>query len=158
MISIVTGKINGGKTTKLKSLYDESKIGDGFISLKTMQDNHPIAYHMYRLTTEEKHLFICRDKTCKPEMLIHETIGPYHISASTYAWVNEIIQELIEQKIEPLYFDEVGLLEVNKKGFYPLIKTMIDSELDVVFVVRKDLLKRFEKTFGISNYTLRKVE
>ena len=36
MITIVTGKINEGKTTLLKQIYDDRKQGDGFVSIKKM--------------------------------------------------------------------------------------------------------------------------
>lgn len=109
---------------------------------------------MRRLSTAERRCLITHADDMGPSFETHEVIGPYHLSAPAMQWVEETFEALLEKDVEPLYFDEVGLLEVNRKGFYPLIRRAIESNRDLVLVVREDLLDAFEVTFGVRTYTL----
>jgi nucleoside-triphosphatase THEP1 len=139
MITIVTGKINSGKTTAMIRHYHEHKRGDGFVSIKSMLDNHVDHYTIMRLSTGEEKLLMVHEKS----HLFHEPssmrIGPYHVMLEAIQWVEDEMKIMIETNISPLYLDEIGALELNHQGFHPLMMAMIHSSMDLILVVRESL-------------------
>ncbi|NLF48406.1 MAG: hypothetical protein GX582_02010, partial [Acholeplasmataceae bacterium] len=68
--------------------------------------------------------------------------------------IYDTFDECIKKRIEPLYFDEVGLLELEGKGFDCLVKTLISSGLDLVLVVRNEFLEGFLKRYQVKEFLI----
>ena len=146
MLNIVTGKINSGKTTYLKKLYETTQKGDGFLCLKFFDEETHIGYDLFHLVSGERVPFI-RLKTNLPKdwYEIFE-IGKYSFSKEGFEFAKNIIKNAKE---EPLYIDEIGPLEINQQsGFYELLKTQMNKELYIT--VREDLYVKFLRTFDIT--------
>ena len=62
MIKIVTGKINQLKTTRLIKHYQENLLGDGYASIKYMNQQKVDHYELFRLSTKESIPFIIREE------------------------------------------------------------------------------------------------
>lgn len=154
MVKIVTGKINSYKTTRLKKYYDMTKIGDGFIALKTMKDNLVYKYDLIQLSNGEVIPFIIRDTfdDLKKEVLYQ--LGPYHFYKEAFEIVEEKIEEFIIKGIEPIFLDEISLLELNDLGFSQVLKRLLDKKIDLCLVIREDLLDKVLTKFKIKNYEI----
>lgn len=154
MVKIVTGKINSYKTTRLKKYYDMTKIGDGFIALKTMKDNLVYKYDLIQLSNGEVIPFIIRDTfdDLKKEVLYQ--LGPYRFYKEAFEIVEEKIEEFIIKGIEPIFLDEISLLELNDLGFSQVLKKLLDKKIDLCLVIREDLLDKVLTKFKIKNYEI----
>ncbi|GEM_PF-557177 len=153
MVHIVTGKINDRKTTRMIALY-ERLGGDGFVSLKTMKNDTVHSYTAQRLSTGEQRLLIIRDAYMPEDFNSKENIGPYHFEKNCVEWIESTLKTLVEERVEPLFLDEVGILEMHDQGFANTVKAMVDSGLDVCFAVRETLLPDFLKQYAITDYRL----
>lgn len=147
MIKIITGKINSGKTTKMIELYEQNQSGDGFVSLKFMNQDKVDHYEIMKLSTKEKKVLMIHHDSplfTEPKEVF---IGPYHLQDEAIHWVHKEIQEMIKKAVTPLYLDELGLLELENKGFHQTVIEMISSKLDLIFVVRSYLLDEIIKKY-----------
>ncbi len=151
MVYLVTGRINSGKTTKMKQLHDEFQ-GDGFIAVKSMDRSTVVKFEAYRLSTNETMLLAMSKTYYKGEFPIVCEIGPYVFNLHAIEWIEKTIDILIQNGIHPLFLDEVGMLEINDQCFSPIIKRMLLSHLDCYFSLREDLLVPFVEHFYITDF------
>ncbi len=154
MVKIVTGKINSHKTERTKALYDVDHRGDGFISLKMMLKDKVHSYQALRLSSGDKFPLVVRDEFVYEDFPISCQIGPYLFNKNTIQLIFREISLLIKKRIQPLYLDEVGLLEIEGKCFDPIVRIMVDSNLDCVFSVREDLVEKFIQKYNIKEYII----
>ena len=154
MLKIVTGSIASGKTSKLLELYDRDPAGDGFVAIKKMRGEKVSGYDAMRLKTKEQFSLVVRDEFLQEPMAIEAQIGPYLFDRSAMEKIYETFDELIRNRVQPLYFDEVGLLEIEGKGFDSLIKKLVASGLDLILVVRQELVPAFLKRYQVKEYLI----
>ncbi len=154
MVRIVIGKINSFKTTKMIDLYETEKRGDGFVSVKRMLGDKVHSYDALRLSSKAENLFIIRDEFNETNEEIACQIGPYQMLKDTLDSVEQAITGMIEKNIEPIYLDEIGLLELEGSGFSEILRKMIASGLDLVISVRTDLLQKIVKKYKIKEYAI----
>lgn len=152
MINFITGKINSFKTTKILALYQETKNGDGFIMIKHMEHNNVKSYDLYRLSTDESFPFVIREEDITKDFKVACQIGPYVFNQDVLTLAALTFNELIEKKISPLFLDEVGLLELQNKGFSSILEDIVKSKLDAFIVVRSDLISKVIEKFQIKEY------
>jgi nucleoside-triphosphatase THEP1 len=68
--------------------------------------------------------------------------------------VNSIYNELFKNRVSPIFFDEIGKLEIQGNGFYKMLKKALKKNLDVVFTIREDLIEKLVDKMNISNYEI----
>lgn len=153
MVTIVTGKINSGKTTKMLNCYEATHKGDGFVAIKIMQGNSVFGYDLKHLCGKTYHWMIHQNHY-QGQFEDEATFGPYHINLATLAIVSGIVKDLVTRRISPIYIDEVGVLELNGGGFHNLISEVLAARLDLVLAIREDLVKPFLAHFQIKDYEL----
>ncbi|MBN2300415.1 MAG: hypothetical protein JXC31_04410 [Acholeplasmataceae bacterium] len=158
MITIVTGKINEGKTTTLKAHYHEHKKGDGFISEKKMADQKVHSYTSIRLSTQEHKLLMLHEYYYSESFASAGKIGPYFINLFTLDWIEKSISKMIEERIEPIYLDEIGILEIKGYGYDRILRKMIDSKLDLIISAREDLFQSIIQTYELKDVKYLKVK
>jgi len=151
MIKIVTGNINDYKTTKIIEIFNTSQKGDGFVSLKIMRDHKVHSYEAMRLQTGEKKQLAMHQDYFNNDFNIGSKVGPYIFNKKTMSWIEDEMDELIKMHIEPLYFDEIGMLELGGSGFHQMFRKMIKSNLDLVVVVRRDLVEKVIRVYNLKN-------
>lgn len=154
MIHIITGNINSFKTTRLKALYKTNQLGDGFVSIKQMKDNHVLYYQLERLKDQSLEMFIINTLYHRCPFRDFDQLGPYAFDKSVFKEVEQITADLIDHQVSPLYIDEIGLLELKHRGFYKTLSMMVDSGLDVYFTCRKSHLDDVLETFAITDYKI----
>ena len=151
MITIVTGNINDNKTTKMIELFKSSKKGDGFVSLKTMIEHKVHSYDAMKLQTGEKKQLAMHRDFFQNEFEVGAMIGPYLFNQKTIKWIEKELDIMIENRVEPLYFDEIGMLELGGSGFHFIFKKMIESNLDLMVVIRRDLIDKIIQVYHLKN-------
>ena len=158
MIKIVTGKINSKKTTSMMELFLNNHQGDGFISVKMMSEQKVYGYQAMKLSSREKRLLMIHKDFYLSDFFCIEKIGPYLIHPSVKQWVEQEIEKLIQKRVQPIYLDEVGALELGGLGFDSIFKKMVLSGLDLVIVVREDLIDQVVKHYQLKDVTILKTE
>lgn len=154
MIKIITGKMNSAKTSRMQAYYDEYPQGDGFVSLKIMRGDKVYGYSALKLSSKEEFPLVVRDEFLQEPFPICCQIGPYLFNQNTVSFIYREFDAMIKKRIEPLFLDEVGLLEIEGKGFDLLVKRLVDSGLDVVFSIREDLVTPFLNKYHIQAFTI----
>jgi len=149
MIYILTGPVHSGKTTLLKKLSCELKKQkvkiDGFLSEVVLKDHKVIGYDLFNLIEEKSIPFIRR--TGKEQW---EKVGSYFFIPESQTEANRII--LGGRDSDVLFVDEVGPLELARKGFWPALKQVIFKPLTkYLLVVRINILKDFLEVLDQSN-------
>ncbi|MDD5293608.1 MAG: nucleoside-triphosphatase [Candidatus Izemoplasmatales bacterium] len=154
MVKIVTGKINSEKTSRMIQLFEHTGVGDGYVSIKRMIRDKVHSYEAMRLQTKARLPLIVRDEYVWETFPVACQIGPYLFNQDTLNQITRDIREMIERKIEPIYLDEIGLLELEGKGFDHVVKDMVRSGRDVVLCVREDLLERVLERYHVKDYEI----
>ncbi|MFP4177163.1 MAG: nucleoside-triphosphatase [Acholeplasmataceae bacterium] len=149
MVEIITGRINDFKTTTMKKRFEKDRKGDGFISLKQMEKDTVMGYDAMRLSSGEKRPLVRNEAYFKDDFVVRDRIGPYLFNAATMDWIESEVDRLIEARISPIYFDEVGMLELAGRGFSSMLKRMAASDLDLILVIRRDLVDRIVTVFEL---------
>ena len=149
MVKIVTGKMNQGKTTRLYHHYLERLEGDGFLAIKHMDKGKVHHYDLLHLKTNQKTLFIIHENFFSGHDKIRFRIGPYLFYDHAFNYIDNQVQLIIKNKISPVYFDEVGMLEVQKKGYYKAIQACLKSDLDIYMAIREDLVDKVMNVFSV---------
>ncbi|MFA5006763.1 MAG: nucleoside-triphosphatase [Candidatus Izemoplasmatales bacterium] len=154
MVTIVTGGIDSCKTTKLTSLFAESGKGDGFAMIKRLAGRHVRGYDARRLSTGVEIPLVHR-RGFEPEGLaVACEIGPYLFARESYDRVVRELTEMVAARTSPIYFDEIGELELSGSGFDDAIAALAASGLDLVLVVRDEFVERAIARYGFRNATV----
>jgi nucleoside-triphosphatase THEP1 len=155
MVKIVTGKMNSYKTTRLREFYERHPFGDGFVSIKHMQNDRVHHYDLYRLSTQQTHPFIIRDVFLKDDdQEIRYQIGPYCFLESAFQMIEKEIEVMIKNKISPIYIDEIGSLELEGKGFAPIIHQLMALNIDLCVVIREEFIHQVIDYFHIKKFEI----
>ncbi len=162
-VNIVTGKMNSGKTTRIKQLYQAHQKGEGIVSRKIMIDRDVFGYYAQRLSDNFEFPLMIHEKYFDRSIYVErsfssrsigETIGPYKIYKKALKAINDILHHAIKQGKSPIYLDEVGMLELRDKGFAPIIRFAIKHDIDLVMTIREDLIESVMQHFHIQNYDI----
>lgn len=147
-IVFVTGKSGAGKSTLLKEFNDEFKRKNrnaaGVISEVVYENGERAGYDVLILKSGER-LPLCRTTGGGAVKL-----GKFYFDETAFEKINaELIKEITENS-EIFILDEIGLLEMNKKGLYPSLERLMQTNSIpvMVFSVRKDILDEVKSYFG----------
>jgi len=154
MINIICGDRNSGKTGKIKSIYDEVKAGDGFITRKIFRDSVFYGYEIVRLSTSESIRQSLRSEFFPVDKSPMYTFGPFSFFHEGFEFADSIIDDLIMKEINPVFIDEIGPLELEEKGHYNCFQKILESERTVYFTVRIRCLENIISFFNLKNYSV----
>lgn len=156
---IITGKKHEGKSTlalELATLAKENKFNvNGIISISHNYNEKRAGYEVLNLKTNEyKQLATINviedfDTVCGPFYFYKEGMKFAHTSLST---------ENVEEN-DIIFIDEVGKLELEEKGFYKQIKSLIFSEKQtiIILVTREEYINEVEEKFNFKASKIFKV-
>ncbi|MFC2146661.1 nucleoside-triphosphatase, partial [Acidobacteriota bacterium] len=128
MIYIITGGIDEGKTREIEAIYRQIKKGDGWISKKVFLNKEFAGYEIQRLSTNEKLPLAYKKEYVPPGWDEIYSIGPFLFSKQAFEFAGKIIDEIIEKNINPVFIDEIGPLELQGKGFYPMLEKILKTQ------------------------------
>lgn len=101
------------------------------------------------------------DTECKqPDTESYTSIGKYHFSNTAFNQANDIIINSLHKQIDYLIIDEIGKLELNKKGFYAALQATLKAYSNkqfngkILLVVRDNLLNDVLTYFNINEYEI----
>jgi nucleoside-triphosphatase THEP1 len=154
MVKIVTGDMDSGKTTRIYSLFEQNKHGDGFIQLKTMQENKVHHYDVLFLKNNIKKTIAYHQSFYEEQFKIPIYLGPYLFDQEIFNEIYTLIDMMIEKNITPIYLDEIGMLEINQKGYAPVLRKLIEKDIDIIIAVKESLIFKVVHTFDIKKYEI----
>ncbi|MBN2431828.1 MAG: hypothetical protein JXQ27_10145 [Acidobacteria bacterium] len=154
MIHLVTGSIDSGKTTCLRSIFLILQQGDGFLSPKVMAGETVVGYDLERLRDGARCPFIRRRPALPPGWDEVWRRGPFSFSRAGQQFAESIITELLRRRVEPVFVDEIGPLELEGKGFCPLVRQLVESGLTAYMAVRSECLADVITFFAIGEHRL----
>ncbi len=159
MVYIICGGIDKGKTQKMISFYRRMKQGDGFVCRKIFDDQSDfIGYEILRLGTGEKMTLAYRSRHVPPAWDESCRCGPYHFSGNAFAFAESIVDDIVARKIEPVFIDEIGPLELSGKGFNHLLERVLETGKDVYITVRDRFVQGVIEKFKIQDFRMIWVE
>jgi nucleoside-triphosphatase THEP1 len=141
--------MNAGKSTKLGSLYEQIQKGDGFISVKCMHYDKVHGYEIMQLSNKAFYPLVIRDEFSHQNMEIACQIGPYLFLKDTLKRIEKDIETMIENKVSPIFLDEIGQLELYDQCFNSIFSKMVESNLELYITVREDLVDKVIEKYNI---------
>ncbi|MFA7075292.1 MAG: nucleoside-triphosphatase [Candidatus Izemoplasmatales bacterium] len=154
MVKIVTGKINSLKTTRMLEHYQKEQKGDGFIAKKIMQHRQVHSYNLIQLSNKKEMPLIIRDIYDDELKEIIYKLGPYHFYKDAFDYIEYMVDEFIVNKISPIYLDEISILELDNKGYHHVLTKLLDNNVDLVLVIRSDILTDVLKKYNIKEFKI----
>lgn len=153
MIRIITGPVNGGKSTRFLKLYEESGDGIGLYAKKLYNEEKTIVgYNLILLPGKEEIPFICLKES------IYQNENCYLIQGR-FAFLKEpfeIAKRYILSSSDhiPVWIDEIGKLELKGKGYDKLLRRLLKSDREITITVRDSLLVDILNQYKIKEYRL----
>lgn len=135
-IFLITGGINEGKTTFIKKLIERLKsenihIG-GILSERVMIDNQTTGYDIINITSGERRAFLRQDGSSA------ESIGRFTICPEGLARGNQILNSMIPEINSVVVIDEVGLLELQNRGWSESLKGLLERSVNHLLLTVRD--------------------
>ncbi len=107
-ITILTGPIKNGKTTKLFGFIKNLKSVSGILS--PVVNNQRVLFHIGSKTI--------RNFESNNESDITIDVGRYRFLKSSFEWGNTMLINDLKQNYNYLIIDEIGKLELKDEGFH----------------------------------------
>jgi len=140
MIYIYSSSINSGKTTALSRLNNYLKTRRKLCSFLSIKKEYK--------SKREYFLYINGEKFSK---IVEVVNGKLYYFEKVFELAYKFC---FFYPFDFFIIDEAGYLELDKKGFYRIIKYIIDNDKDCVICVRDFLLKDFISFYKIKNYLI----
>lgn len=151
-ITIVTGTINSFKTQRLLKIAKQQSHVDGYIAIKTMQENNVHSYYALRLKTHTTELLAMHENFYRNHFNNTLKHGPYYFNVDAFKTIEQVLVSLSNNdQIKTVIIDEIGQLEVQNKGFHHALQTVIKSHKNIVISVSKKHLKKVINHYQFDN-------
>lgn len=141
MITYVTGPLNSGKTTAALSLLRGEHAAGGFFQHKLLQstDGLTTGYDLIRIRDNQRIFLARRSDDLPPGWDAGPQLGRYAFSSSGIEAAIRCIREDAADARSPIIVDEVGRLELDGAGLFPVLEEL--RERTLILVVRDIYLK-----------------
>jgi len=145
---ILSGEIGAGKTSVANHLateLDEQRgaVG-GILSPRIIEDGATIGYTIRDLMTDEERPFASLDPPGVP-------VGKFFIAERGLAFARCAIEQAIAST-QTVFVDEVGMLELAGNGLAPAVKTLLQSQVLPVLLVRSSFVEAVVHAFSITRF------
>lgn len=155
MVTIFTGKINSGKTRALRIHFEAERKGDGFFCIKRVEDEIHVGYDLLLIAENTTVPFIRKKDCARSESSF--TIGDWALLTDGFETAEAKLECCIAQGIEPVYIDELGILETRGQCFFNKAKEVLQNKLALVTAVRESCLKEIIAVLEIDAYIIKQV-
>lgn len=145
MITYVTGPLNSGKTTAALSLLRGEHAAGGFFQHKLLQsaDGLTTGYDLIRIRDNQRISLARRSDDLPPGWDAGPQLGRYSFSSSGIEAAIRCIREDAADARSPIVVDEVGRLELDRAGLFPVLEEI--RERPLILVVRDIYLKAVQE-------------
>lgn len=165
MLWLLTGPVNSGKSRYVKVLIEllradfSIKIG-GIINHGLFRAGSKIGYQCEDLLTGRRNEFA---KKLKENTLYYTSsllqngdvkLGSWVILKEGLLFAIQALEQAFLQKAELIIVDEFGILELDGEGFRTIVDRLIKTRLNLLIVVREDLLKEVTEIYKSHNPTV----
>jgi nucleoside-triphosphatase THEP1 len=153
-VFIVTGSIRGGKTTYTKELIDILQLNNievaGILSERVMEGTLTTGYNLVNIETGAKEDFLRQDEDTG-----EERIGRFRISEKGLAAGREILNSLLNHKQKFVIIDEVGMLELQDKGWAEDINNLLRKSSNHILITVRDIyIEEVKKKWDLAQPTI----
>jgi nucleoside-triphosphatase THEP1 len=146
-VYILSGPTGSGKTTRLLQWSKKQDSVAGILS--------PVIHgerYFHDLSTGEQFTMEAGDDK---ETL---NVGRYRFSLFAFSKAVRVMENALSSSSDWLVLDEAGPLEINGKGFYPVLELLVKSRRrgGIIIVVREQILSGFIQLLSLNDdeYTL----
>lgn len=148
-IHILTGKVESGKSTRLRELVEELKQRgthvEGFLCRGNNQDGKRSGYTLANVRDGSEILFATREKRSG-----WREYGRFFFNPAAFTKGEEILMKAIDNKSEVVVIDEVGPLELEDCGWSATLGELLNEKRMVqLWVVREKILDRVLEKWNI---------
>ncbi|KAA3615094.1 MAG: hypothetical protein D8M58_11630 [Calditrichaeota bacterium] len=133
---VLTGPIQTGKTTRLVEWQRNRSDVDGILA--------PVIYgqrHLLHISSQEK-----RSLENPSKKKDQEKVGRFVFSKAVFKWAQEKLLNFNTLEYDWLIIDEIGPLELNRKGLEPSISSLLNKlatkDINILFVIREGLVEK----------------
>lgn len=145
---ILSGEIGAGKTSVASHLVaelDEQRVAiGGILSPRIVQDGATVGYTVRDLATAEERPFAA---LTPPGV----RVGKFFIVEEGLAFACGAIEQATAST-QTVFVDEVGMLELAGNGLAPAVKTLLQSQVLPVLLVRSSLVEAVVHAFSITRF------
>ena len=136
-IFIVCGPVGGGKTIFTRNitefLKDQDIISEGILSERIMEGSDTTGYDIVDITTGKREVFLRENEKCGKE-----TIGKFNISQGGLEKGRSILRDLVYRDTGIVIIDEVGLLELQGRGWHDSIIELLNKSSNHILMTVRD--------------------
>ncbi len=158
MIKLIIGHIDQGKTSRMLALYQETKKGDGFICKKHYRNGRLPDYDVVWLKTGDAQPLAYDKQHLTEDWDERYCFGRFSFAEKGLVFAEQIIAEIIRNKTETIFIDEIGPLEIIEgRGFCDLFKQVLLLNREVFITVRSEFKDDLVRKFNIRDYQVIKV-
>ena len=154
MIYIITGKTKSVKTSKLIEMYHNDKQGDGFVFPRINKDNKLYGYECLRLSNNQVKSFKLLEQYYQLEPNYDQEFAGFKYSSNVYQEILIDIKRMIKEKVNPIYLDGIGQLELLKKGNDEAFLYALRSKIDIVISVPDTLVRKVINHYRLKDYKI----
>jgi len=151
-IKWITGPSGSGKTTRLQALYQQLKQQSpslqvaGFITPAHYHQGQPVEYTLHCVHDGEK-IPVASREAIFPDNI---QVGRFFLNRKVFEECQEVLIPLLD-RIDVLFIDEAGPLELNGGGWDRLIRMALTKEHLTVYITARDkLLGKLQQHYGLS--------
>ncbi|WP_312693952.1 nucleoside-triphosphatase [Caproiciproducens sp.] len=146
---MITGAVNSGKTTQLLKLYNAGRQGEGFALPKYYINGNYAGQKIVRLSNGDSTIFSLTESYIPAHWQEEFHYKNYSFSLEGMHFANHISDDIIMNNLNPVFIDEIGPLEIQKKGFYSITCKMIAYQKDLFLTVRSACIQDIISLFDI---------
>lgn len=148
MVTLITGPLRAGKTSRLLGIAAEHPNAGGFCCPKQWENDRHTGYDIQDIATGETTPFAIRITDKPATWREADTIGNWSFCETGFRFAEAVIREAWERNRHPIFMDEVGPLELQDRGFSSLLRKLLVGPTPLYIVVRDtladDVVRYFE--------------
>lgn len=154
-LTIITGQKDSGKSTVFLQRYRLARHGVGIFSCKKILAGRVWGYDLVLLPQEEQIPPFALLSEQTPTDVPGLRHGMFWFSSVAF-W--QAIDSMLHSSSDTYWIDEVGKIEIDNKGFAPLLHDAIAKGKHLILTVRENHVDRLLQTFGFSSYTIETIK
>ena len=147
-VTIITGDRHSGKTTRLlnhiEALKNSGVSVAGIIATGTFKDDVRDSFLLKDVSTNIEKAFMSTSEcnNC-------DKVGRFYINNETYKWGVMVLENAIKSDVNTIVIDEIGMLELNEKGWCSVLVKALNTNKNIVITVRDKFADDVAVKFGI---------